>query len=99
MSQERPENRIRLLLLDDQALLRASLAHLLSSEPGLEVVGECGASAEALDILSGSPIDVVLLDLGHAMDGGSEFISTACRNGFQGRFLIVAESADRLIGQ
>jgi len=92
MNQETPENRIRLLLLDDQALLRASLAHLLASEPGLEVAGQCSASAEALEILSGSPVDVILLDLDHAAEG--EFISTACRNGFQGRFLIVAESAD-----
>jgi DNA-binding NarL/FixJ family response regulator len=47
-----------------------------------------------LEILSASPADVVLLDFGHAMEGGGGLISSAQRNGFQGRFLIVAESAD-----
>jgi DNA-binding NarL/FixJ family response regulator len=94
LSQETEENRIRLLLLDDQALLRASLAHFLASEPDLLVMCECGTPAEALEILSTSPIDVVLLDFGHAMEGRGGLISAAQRNGFQGRFLIVAESAD-----
>ena len=94
MGQQTQENPIRLLLLDDQALLRASLAHFLASEPDLLVVGECGAASEALEILNASPADVVLLDFGHAMDGGGGLISAAYRDGFQGRFLIVAESAD-----
>lgn len=94
MSQPTQENRIRLLLLDDQALLRASLAHFLASEPDLLVVGECGTLSEALEILSVSPIDVILLDFDHAMEGGDGLISAAYRHGFQGRFLIVADSAD-----
>jgi DNA-binding NarL/FixJ family response regulator len=88
------ESRIRLLLLDDEALLRASLAHLLAAEPGLSVVGECGTPADALEILSVSPVDVVLLDFAHAMEDSGSVISAARRNGFQGQFLIVAESAD-----
>lgn len=88
------ENRIRLVLLDDQALFRASLGRLLASEPGLEVVGECGNTAEALQILSASPVDVVLLDFGQGTEGGDGFMSVARRNGYQGRFLIVAGAAD-----
>jgi DNA-binding NarL/FixJ family response regulator len=88
------EDRIRLLLLDGQALLRTSLARFLASEPGLEVVGECGTSAEAIEMLSGSPVDVVLLDFVHATEGGEGFVPAACRSGYQGRFLIIAEAAD-----
>jgi DNA-binding NarL/FixJ family response regulator len=87
------ENRIRLLLLDDQALLRASLAHLLATEPDLDVVGAAGDTAEALEILSGAQVDVVLLDFGHATEQGG-FISLAGRGGFQGGFLIIAGEAD-----
>jgi DNA-binding NarL/FixJ family response regulator len=94
VNQPTHENRIRLVLLDDQALFRASLAHLLASEPGLEVVGECGNTAEALQILSASPVDVVLLDFGQGTEGGDGFMSVARRNGYQGRFLIVAGAAD-----
>ena len=87
-------NCIRLLLLDDQALLRASLAHFLSSLPDLAVVGECGEPDEALKMLAATSVDVVLLDFSHAMDERGGLISTAYRGGFAGHFLVVAESAD-----
>jgi len=86
-------NRIRLLLLDDQALLRASLAHFLASQPDLLVVGDCGTADEAREMLTHAPVDVVLLDFAHAMEE-SGLISTARRHGFSGHFLIVAESSD-----
>ena len=94
MNEQPHENPIRLVLLDDQALFRASLGRLLASEPGLEVVGECGNSAEALEILSASPVDVVLLDFDRATGDGDGFMSAACRNGYQGYFLIVAGATD-----
>ena len=94
MNQPTHEGRIRLVLLDDQALFRASLARLLTSEPGFELVGECGNPAEALEILRASPVDVVLLDFDHATEDGDGFMSAARRNGYQGRFLIVAAAAD-----
>ena len=94
MNQPPHENPIRLVLLDDQALFRASLARLLASEPGIDLVGECGNSAEALEMLSASPVDIVLLDFDHATVDGGGFMSAARRNGYQGRFLIVAAAAD-----
>jgi DNA-binding NarL/FixJ family response regulator len=94
VNQEVQENRIRLLLLDDQALFRASLGRLLASQPGLEVVGECGNSAEALEILNASSVNVVLLDFDGASEGADGFMSAARRKGYQGRFLILAATAD-----
>ena len=94
MNRPTHDNRIRLVLLDDQALFRASLARLLASEPGFELVAECGNSAEALEILSASPVDVVLLDFDRATRYKDGFIPAARRNGYQGLFLIVAAAAD-----
>ncbi len=94
MNEQTRENRIRLLLLDHQALFRSSLARFLASEPGLEVVAECGNSADAAEILSAAQVDVVLLSLEHAMDGADGFMSTVRQKGCQGRFLIVAETVD-----
>ena len=94
MNEATEADRIRLILLDDQALFRASLASLLALQPGLEVVAECGTSAEAMEILTASRIDVVLLDFDRAMKGDDGFISSARRHGYQGRFLIVAGAAD-----
>jgi DNA-binding NarL/FixJ family response regulator len=88
------ENRIRLVLLDDEALFRTSLGRLLASEPGLEVVRECSTCAEALEVLSDSPVDVVLLDFDRAAEGREGFMPAARRNGYRGRFLVVAGAAD-----
>ena len=51
MSKQALDHRIRILVVDELGLFRASLAHFLASEPDFEVVGECGTSAEALDLL------------------------------------------------
>jgi DNA-binding NarL/FixJ family response regulator len=88
------EKRIRLVVLDDHGLFRASLAKLLASESGFEVVGECGTSAEALEMLNGSPVDVVLLDFDLGAEHSNDLISAARKAGYQGRFLIVAGTAD-----
>jgi DNA-binding NarL/FixJ family response regulator len=88
------EKRIRLLLLDDQALFRASLARYLSPLPGLEVVCECGSSAEALGVLAASAIDVVVMDFDRGTKVEDGFIPAARRAGYQGRFLVVAAEAD-----
>ncbi len=93
-------NRIRLVLLDDHGLFRASVGHFLASEPGFEVAGVCGTSAEALEILTGSTVgsgagvDVVLLEFDLGAENGNAFIATARQAGYQGRFLIVAGAAD-----
>ena len=94
VNQPTHDNRIRLLLLDEQALFRASLGRLLASEPGLEMVAECGNSADALQILATSPVDVVLLEFDSAMERGDGFMSVARRNGYQGHFLVLAAAAD-----
>lgn len=81
--------RTRLLLLDDHALFRDSLSRLLESEQDFEVVARCGTSADAIEALGRSPVDVVLLDFDLGEDHGNSFLATARREGFQGKVLIV----------
>jgi DNA-binding NarL/FixJ family response regulator len=54
---------VRVLLVDDQALFREALATLLEVRPEIDVVGECGNGAEALDRVGVIRPDVVLMDL------------------------------------
>jgi two-component system response regulator DesR len=54
---------IRLLLADDQALVRGALATLLGLEPDLEVVAEVGRGDDAVDAARRTRPDVALLDV------------------------------------
>ena len=54
---------IRLLLADDQALVRGALAALLDLEPDLEVVAQVGRGDEVVDAARESGAQVCLLDI------------------------------------
>lgn len=54
---------IRVVLADDQVLLRAGLRALLDAEEGIEVVGEAGDGVEAVDVVGAARPDVVLMDI------------------------------------
>ena len=54
---------VRVLIADDQALVRKGLRMILEVEPELEVVGEAGDGAEALSAAGDTRPDVVLMDV------------------------------------
>ncbi|MFM9367461.1 response regulator [Streptomyces sp. Da 82-17] len=54
---------IRVLLADDQALLRSAFKVLVDSEPDMQVVGEASDGAEAVDLARSERADVVLMDI------------------------------------
>ncbi|PPS68921.1 MULTISPECIES: response regulator [Streptomyces] len=54
---------IRVLLADDQALLRSAFRVLVDSEPDMEVVGEACDGAEAVRLTKEQQADVVLMDI------------------------------------
>jgi len=76
-------------LVDDHILFREGLSRLLASEPDFEIAGNCGTSAEALQILQEALVDVVLLDFDIGKDHGAQFISAARRAGYTGKILMV----------
>jgi DNA-binding NarL/FixJ family response regulator len=54
---------VRVLLVDDQALIRAGFRMILEAEEDLEVVGECGDGTQAIDSVKRFSPDVVLMDI------------------------------------
>ena len=54
---------IRVVLADDQHLVRAGFRVLLDSEPDIEVVGEAADGAEAVELVGATRPDVVLMDI------------------------------------
>ncbi|PWI14776.1 DNA-binding response regulator [Streptomyces sp. Act143] len=64
-------SRVRILVCDDHAVVRAGLLALLDSAPDIEVAGEAGTGEEALALAAKLTPDVVLMDLqlGEGIDG------------------------------
>jgi len=54
---------IRVVLVDDQQLVRAGFRMVIDSQPDLTVVGEAGDGAAAVELLRRTPADVVLMDV------------------------------------
>ena len=54
---------IRILLVDDQALVRAGFRMILDAEPDMEVVGEASDGREAIDQVRTLSPDIVLMDI------------------------------------
>ncbi|GAA1806719.1 response regulator transcription factor [Actinomadura chokoriensis] len=54
---------IRVVLADDQPLIRAGLRVLIADTPDLEIVGEAGTGAEAVELVEEVNPDVVVMDI------------------------------------
>jgi DNA-binding NarL/FixJ family response regulator len=63
MDTDAREQPIRVLIVDDQALIREGLELLLGLSPGIEVVGTAADGDEAVDVVAKQGPDVVLMDL------------------------------------
>lgn len=54
---------IRVVIADDQQLIRGGFRSLLDSEPDIEVIGEAGSGSEAVALVTATRPDVVLMDI------------------------------------
>jgi DNA-binding NarL/FixJ family response regulator len=63
---------IRVILADDQPLVRAGLRMLIEQTPGIDVTGEAGTGAEAVQLARDTGPDVVVMDIRMPGMGGIE---------------------------
>ncbi len=66
---------IRIGIVDDHAIVRAGLRQFLSEQVDLRVTGEAANGREALDLVRGGEIDVLLLDLSMPDQGGVDALA------------------------
>ncbi len=65
-----PGRRVRIVLSDDHAVMRQSLARMLAEEPDLEIVGEAADGKQAVELAQTLQPDIVLMDVSMpVMDG------------------------------
>lgn len=88
---------IRVLLVDDQEILRRGLRMLLELEPGIEVVGEAEDGRHALALLPGCEPDVVLVDARMPVLDGAGFIERCRRDHPHVRSLVLTTFDDVLL--
>jgi len=85
-----------ILLVDDHALFRESVARYLDGEAGLTVVGGCASIEEAKAVLQSQTVDLVLLDFDLGVNDGEDFLRMASGVGYKGRVLMVTAGLDEL---
>jgi DNA-binding NarL/FixJ family response regulator len=69
---------IRVVIVDDQSLVRAGFRMVLSSQQDMAVTGEAGDGAEALRLLARTPADVVVMDIRMPVMDGVEATRRLC---------------------
>jgi two-component system response regulator NreC len=86
--------KIRVLLVDDHAVLRAGLKALLNAECDIEVVGEAADGHAAVDAASRTRPDVIVMDIQMPRMGGLEATRALKANGIPSKVLILTMHAE-----
>lgn len=79
---------IRILLVDDHAIVREGYRSLLEKQPRMQVVGEAEDGTQAYELAQSASPDVIIMDLSMPGKGGLEVISRICQRLHDPRILV-----------
>jgi DNA-binding NarL/FixJ family response regulator len=85
---------IRVVLADDQPLVRAGLRMLIDQTPGIDVAGEAGTGADAVRLTRSTGPDVVVMDIRMPGMDGIEATQLITAGGGQARVLVLTTFDD-----
>jgi DNA-binding NarL/FixJ family response regulator len=74
MGRKKPENRARVLIVDDHPAVREALALRIGRQPDLEVCGEAADMSEALRLVADTQPDVAVVDISLKTGNGIDLI-------------------------
>jgi DNA-binding NarL/FixJ family response regulator len=80
---------IRVLLVDDQALVRSGFRMLIESSDDIEVAGEAENGAKAVEAVATTPVDVVLMDIRMPVMDGVEATRRIVASGSSAHVLVL----------
>jgi DNA-binding NarL/FixJ family response regulator len=90
------QNPIRVMIVDDHAILRAGVREMLQDEEDLQVVGEAGSAEETLQLLNGgTEVDVVILDVTLPGQSGIDLLKTLRRDRPDLQILVLSMHPER----
>jgi two-component system, NarL family, invasion response regulator UvrY len=90
------QNPIRVMIVDDHAVLRAGVREMLQDEEDISVVGEAGSAEETLQLINnGTEADVVIVDVTLAGQSGVELLKTLRRDRPELQILVLSMHPER----
>ena len=86
--------KIRILIIDDQLIVREGLRMLIENHPGTKVVAMARTRSEALDIIAREPLDLIILDLELGGSSALSFIPQLREAAKDARILVLTGQRD-----
>ncbi|MDD5462845.1 MAG: response regulator transcription factor [Methylococcales bacterium] len=90
------KNRIKIILVDDHAVVRAGFRMLLSTEDSIEVIAEAERGEQACQLYLEKQPDVMVLDLSMPGIGGLETIRRTCMRDNHAKILVFSVHYERV---